>query len=76
MKRKSKSIYIVAWLTIVLFLGWSGNLLMTIQDYWRQTSELHARNKNIDSLTTAFRDLSRPGNDVLENYEVTKNRTA
>jgi PAS domain S-box-containing protein len=71
-----QSIYVIAWLTIVLFLGWSGNLLLTIQDYWRQTSELHARNKNLDSLTTAFRDLSRPGNDVLENYEVESNRTA
>jgi len=76
MKRKSKSIYVIAWLTIILFLGWSGNLLMTIQDYWAETSDLHARNKNIDSLTTAFRDLSRPGNDVLENYEVAKNRAA
>jgi PAS domain S-box-containing protein len=71
-----KSIYVIAWLTIVLFLGWSGNLLMTIQDYWRQTSELHARIKNLDSLTTAFRDLSRPGNDVLEDYDVESNRAA
>ena len=71
-----KSIYIIAWLTIVLFLGWSGNLLLTIQTYWTQTSELHSRNKNLDSLTNAYRDLSRPGNDVLENYEVAQNRAA
>jgi len=71
-----KSIYVIAWLTIVLFLGWSGNLLMTIQDDWTQTSQLHGRNKNLDSLTNAFRDLSRPGNDVLENYEVARNRAA
>jgi PAS domain S-box-containing protein len=71
-----KSIYVAAWLTIALFLGWSGNLLLTIQSYWTQTSELHSRNKNLDSLTNAFRDLSRPGNDVLENYEVTRNRAA
>ena len=71
-----KSIYVIAWLTIALFLGWSGNLLMTIQDQWKQTRDLHSRNKNLDSLTQAFRDLSRPGNDVLENYEVAPNRAA
>jgi PAS domain S-box-containing protein len=71
-----KSIYVIAWLTIILFLGWSGNLLLTIQDYWAQTSELHSRNKNIDSLTNAFRNLGRPGNDVLENYEVARNHAA
>jgi PAS domain S-box-containing protein len=71
-----KSIYVIAWLTIALFLGWSGNLLLTIQSYWAQTSELHSRNKNLDSLTNAFRDLSRPGNDVLENYEVAQNTAA
>ena len=71
-----KSIYVIAWLTIVLFLGWSGNLLLTIQDYWTQTSRLHGRNKNLDSLTNAFRDLSRPGNDVLENYDVEQNRAS
>jgi PAS domain S-box-containing protein len=71
-----KSVYAIAWLTIALFLGWSANLLLTIQSYWTQTSELHSRNKNLDSLTNAFRNLSRPGNDVLENYEVARNLAA
>jgi PAS domain S-box-containing protein len=71
-----KAIYIAAWLSIVGFLGWSGNLLLNIQSLWSQSNVLHTLRTDLDALTSAWRDLSRPGNDVLENYEVAPQRTA
>jgi PAS domain S-box-containing protein len=71
-----KSVYVIAWLTIALFLGWSGNLLWTIQSRWAETNTLHRWHDDIETLASALGDLSRPGNDVLENYEVTRNRAA
>ena len=74
MGQSMKSLYIAAWLMILGFLAWSGNLLLNIQSQWQQASELHALNANFDNLAGAWRDLSRPGNDVLENYEVALQR--
>src|SRR5512134_400901 len=71
-----KSVYVIAWLTIALFLGWSGNLLWTIQSRWTETNTLHRWHDDIETLASALGDLSRPGNDVLENYEVARNRAA
>jgi PAS domain S-box-containing protein len=71
-----KSVYIIAWLMIAVFLGWSGNLLWTIQSHWMETNRLHLCHDALETLAIALGDLSRPGNDVLENYEVTRNRAA
>jgi PAS domain S-box-containing protein len=71
-----KALYPAAWLMIILFLGWSGNLLLNIQEIWSEASELHKLSSNFDTLIETWRDLNRPGNDVLENYEVAKQRAA
>jgi hypothetical protein len=63
-----KALYPAAWLMIILFLGWSGNLLLNIQEIWSEASELHKLSSNFDTLIETWRDLNRPGNDVLENY--------
>lgn len=69
-----KFVYVIAWLTIFAFLGWSGNLLMRIQSYWAETNNLHSQQKDLGALSTALQDLNRPGNDVLEHYHVAFNR--
>ncbi|MEA2078781.1 MAG: PAS domain S-box protein [Pseudomonadota bacterium] len=71
-----KALYPAAWLMIILFLGWSGNLLLNIQAIWTEASNLHKLSSNFDTLVQTWRDLNRPGNDVLENYEVAKQRAA
>ena len=71
-----KRFTVAAWLMILVFLVWSGNLLLNIQSQWQKASELHGLNANLDNLANAWRDLSRPGNDVLENYEVALQRGA
>ena len=69
-------LYPAAWLVIILFLGWSSNLLLNIQQVWSETSDLQKLSNNLDALVDTWRNLNRPGNDVLENYEVTKQRLA
>jgi len=71
-----KILYVAAWLVIIGFLVWSGNLLMKIQSMGSETGDLHQLRLDLDSLASAWRDLSRPGNDVLENYEVQEQRDA
>jgi PAS domain S-box-containing protein len=71
-----KHLYSAAWLLIIGFLIWSGNLLMQIHSMGSETTELHMLSLQLDSLAGAWRDLNRPGNDVLENYEVEKQRAA
>ena len=71
-----KLLYVAAWVLIVGFLLWSGNLLVKIQSMGSETAELHELGLDLDSLAGAWRDLNRPGNDVLENYEVEKQRDA
>ena len=75
-KPQMKNIYVIAWLAIALFLGWSGNLLLMIQSHWTETNRLHRLHDDIENLAMALGDISRPGNDVLENYEVARNRAA
>ena len=65
-----KFLYITAWVVIIGFLVWSGNLLLKIQSMGSETAELHQLGLDLDLLAGAWRDLNRPGNDVLENYEV------
>jgi two-component system sensor kinase FixL len=71
-----KALYPAAWLMIILFLGWSSNLLLNIQEVWSETNELHKLSSNLDTMVETWRNLNKPGNDVLENYEVTKQRLA
>lgn len=71
-----KRLYIAAWLVIFGFLIWSGDLLLQIQSMGSKTAELHELSLQLDSLAAAWRDLNRPGNDVLENYEVREQRAA
>ena len=71
-----KALYPAAWLVLALFLGWSGNLLLNIEAIWSEARDLHKLNTRFDTLVETWRDLSRPGNDVLENYEVAKQRAA
>lgn len=71
-----KALYPAAWLMIILFFSWSGNLLLNIQEIWSEASDLHKLSSNFDTLVETWRDLNRPGNDVLENYEVVKQRAA
>lgn len=71
-----KVLYAAAWILIIGFLVWSGNLLLQIQSAGSRTAQLHELSLHLDSLAQAWRDLNRPGNDVLENYEVSKHRTA
>jgi len=71
-----KLLYIAAWVAILGFLVWSGNLLVNIQSMGAETAELHQLSLDLDSLAGAWRDLNRPGNDVLENYEVAQQRDA
>ena len=69
-----KALYPAAWLMIILFLGWSGNLLLNIQEIWSEASDLHKLSSDLDTLVETWRNLNRPGNDVLENYEVIEQR--
>jgi PAS domain S-box-containing protein len=71
-----KLLYVSAWVLIIGFLVWSGNLLLQIQSLASETRELHRLSLHIDSLTGSWRDLNRPGNDVLEHYEVAQQRVA
>jgi len=71
-----KLLYIAAWVLIIGFLVWSGNLLLKIQSMGSETAVLHQLGLDLDVLAGAWRDLNRPGNDVLENYEVKEQRNA
>jgi PAS domain S-box-containing protein len=71
-----KLLYFTAWVVIIGFLIWSGNLLLQIQSMGSETAELHQLSLKIDTLAGAWRNLNRPGNDVLENYEVEAQRAA
>jgi len=71
-----KLLYVAAWVTILGFLVWSGNRLVDTQSMGAETAELHQLSLDLDSLAGAWRDLNRPGNDVLENFEVAAQRAA
>ena len=69
-------LYVAAWVLIIGFLVWSGKLVLRIQTIGHETSELHELILEFGHLASAWRDLNRPGNDVLENYQVEKQRAA
>jgi PAS domain S-box-containing protein len=69
-----KLLYVAAWVVIIGFLVWSGNLLVQIQSMGSETADLHQLGIHLDSLAGAWLDMNRPGNDVLENYEVEEQR--
>lgn len=71
-----KALYVTAWLVIVGFFAWSGNLLISIQDLWSEMGELQHWRGQTEDLVAAWRDLGRPGNDVLENYQIETQQVA
>jgi PAS domain-containing protein len=71
-----KLLYVVAWVVIIGFLAWSGKLVVRIQTIGHETGEMHELILQLGHLASAWRDLGRPGNDVLENYRVDKHRAA
>jgi PAS domain S-box-containing protein len=71
-----KLLYVAAWVLIIGFLVWSGKLVLRIQTIGHETGELHGLILEFGQLASAWRDLNRPGNDVLENYQVEKQRAA
>ena len=62
--------YLAAWLLILAFFAWTVNLLLNVQSDWAQSNEITRIDQDMRGLFDPWRDLNRPGNDVLENYEV------
>ncbi len=62
--------YGVAGLLILAFFVWTFNLLFSIQNNWAESNDVTAMDKDVHALFDPWRNLNRPGNDVLENYEV------
>jgi PAS domain S-box-containing protein len=62
--------YALAGLLVFAFFVWTVNLLFDIQDNWAESNEVTAMDKDVHALFDPWRNLNRPGNDVLENYEV------
>lgn len=72
MKKKGRHnlAYGLAGLFILAFFAWTLNLLFTIQNNWAESNDVTAMDKDVHALFDPWRNLGRPGNDVLENYEV------
>jgi PAS domain S-box-containing protein len=68
--------YGISWLFILAFFAWTVNLLLNIQNDWAQSNEITRIDQDVHALFNPWRDLNRPGNDVLENYEVEANKAA
>jgi PAS domain S-box-containing protein len=62
--------YGVSWLFILAFFAWTVDLLLNIQNDWAQSNEVTRIDQDVHGLFNPWRNLNRPGNDVLENYEV------
>ena len=62
--------YLAAWLLILAFSVWTINLLFNVQNDWAQSNEITRVDQDVHGLLDPWRNLNRPGNDVLENYEV------
>lgn len=62
--------YGVAGLLILAFFVWTFNLVVDIQDNWAESNDVTAMDKDVHALFDPWRNLNRPGNDVLENYAV------
>ena len=68
--------YGVAGLLILAFFVWTFNLLFSVQNNWAESNEVTAMDKDVHALFDPWRNLNRPGNDVLENYEVATQKRA
>ena len=62
--------YALAGLLILAFFVWTFNLLYGIQSHWAESNDVTAMDKDVHALFDPWRNLNRPGNDVLEDYEV------
>jgi len=69
-RRRHKLEYLAAWLLILAFSAWTINLLFKVQNDWAQSNEITRFDQDVHGLLDPWRNLNRPGNDVLENYEV------
>jgi PAS domain S-box-containing protein len=68
--------YWVAGLLILAFSVWTFNLLFSIKSNWAESNDVTALDKDVHALFDPWRNLNRPGNDVLENYEVAAQKRA
>ncbi|HSN51858.1 MAG TPA: PAS domain S-box protein [Woeseiaceae bacterium] len=62
--------YALAGLLILAFFAWTFNLLYGIRSHWAESNDVTALDKDVHALFDPWRNLNRPGNDVLANYEV------
>ncbi|HSM32011.1 MAG TPA: PAS domain S-box protein [Woeseiaceae bacterium] len=75
-KERHNLAYGVAGLLILAFFVWTFNLLFSIQNNWAESNDVTAMDKDVHALFDQWRNLNRPGNDVLENYEVAVQKKA
>jgi len=68
--------YALAGLLILAFFAWTLNLIFSVQDRWAESNDVTAMDKDVHALFDPWRNLNRPGNDVLENYEVAVQKRA
>ena len=68
--RRHSLAYGASWLLILAFFAWTVDLLLNIQNDWAQSNEVAHVDRDVHALFNPWRNLNRPGNDVLENYEV------
>jgi len=66
----------LAGLLILAFFVWTINLVFSIQNNWAESNDVTAMDKDVHALFDPWRNLNRPGNDVLENYEVAVQKRA
>ena len=75
-KDRHKFAYGIAGLLILAFFVWTFNLLFGVQSNWAESNDVTAMDKDVHALFDPWRNLNRPGNDVLENYEVAAQKKA
>jgi PAS domain S-box-containing protein len=75
-KERHKFAYWIAGLLILAFFVWTFNLLLSVQRNWAESNDVTAMDKDVHALFDPWRNLNRPGNDVLENYEVAAQKRA
>lgn len=68
--------FAAAFAALLAFAGWSLSLLVGVRGSWTELGEAQAARVRVDRVFATWRDLNRPGNDVLERYEVDANRAA
>ncbi len=75
-KERHKLAYWIAGLLILTFFVWTFNLLLSVQSNWAESNDVTAMDKDVHALFDPWRNLNRPGNDVLENYAVAAQKKA